>query len=168
MSNRPSSLGGDDGAPRGGALRFLTAAQELGIEVDPVVYPDGTRTAADAADAIGCALSQIVKSLVIVSSSGPMLALTAGHHRLDLDAVARLVDSPVKMADADTARTATGYAIGGTPPFGHPSPIPAYFDESLLDHEIVYAAAGTPDRCFPIAAARLLEVTAATVARFTV
>ncbi|MGB0500112.1 MAG: YbaK/EbsC family protein, partial [Acidimicrobiales bacterium] len=75
-------------AKEGGAERFLRAAAELGIDVEPVTYPDGTRTAADAATAIGCELSQIAKSLLVMTDTGPVLALTAGHNRLDLDALA--------------------------------------------------------------------------------
>jgi prolyl-tRNA editing enzyme YbaK/EbsC (Cys-tRNA(Pro) deacylase) len=71
------------------------------------------------------------------------------------------------MADAAEAREVTGYAIGGTPPFGHPTPIRTLIDPSLLDHEIVYGAGGTPDRCFPIAAARLAEVTNSEAVVFT-
>lgn len=152
----------------GGAERFAAAAAAQGIDVDPVVYPEGTRTAADAAVAIGCALSQIVKSLLVVSDAGPALALTAGHNRLDLDRLGSVVGAPVRMATADEAREATGYAIGGTPPFGHRTPIPTHLDRAILDHEIVYGAAGTPDRCFPIRSSRLIEVTGAVAADFVV
>ena len=151
----------------GGAERFARAAADLGIDVDPVVYPDGTRTAADAAAAIGCELSQIAKSLLVMTDDGPRLALTAGHNRIDLEALAGVLGGEVRMADADEARAATGYAIGGTPPFGHPDPIPTLIDPALLDHEVVYGAAGTPDRCFPIRSAQLAEVTDATPANFT-
>lgn len=150
----------------GGAARFLAAADELGIEVTPVVYPAGTRTAADAAAAIGCELSQIVKSLLVVSEDGPVLALTAGHHRLNLDQLGQCVGAPVRMATADEARAISGYAIGGTPPFGHQQPIPTLIDPALLDHEVVYAAGGTPDRCFPIDAHSLRVVTGARTAEF--
>ena len=150
-----------------GGDRFVAAAGALGIDVQPVVYPEGTRTAADAAAAIGCALSQIAKSLLVIGPDGPMLALTAGHHRIDLDALSALFGGPVRMAAADEAREATGYAIGGTPPFGHPTPIPTLIDPALLEHEIVYGAGGTPDRCFPIPSARLVEVTEARPAAFT-
>jgi len=150
----------------GGADRFLTAATALGVEVAPVVYPDGTRTAADAAAAIGCELAQIVKSLMVITDQGPVLALTAGHHRLDLDRLGECVGSSARMANADEARTWTGYAIGGTPPFGHPQPIPTLIDPALLEHEVVYAAGGTPDRCFPIGSQTLLSVTGARPAAF--
>lgn len=152
----------------GGAERFAAAASALGIEVDAVVYPEGTRTAADAAAAIGCELSQIVKSLLVMSDAGPALALTAGHNRVDLDKLSEVVGRPVRMANADEAREASGYAIGGTPPFGHPAPIPTFLDRALQDHEVVYGAAGTPDRCFPIESTRLIEATAAQPADFVV
>lgn len=146
--------------------RFVAAAAAQGVVVEPVRYPAGTRTAADAAAAVGCEVAQIVKSLVVIGPDGPLLALTAGHHRLDLDRLGEAVGGPVVMSDPDTARAATGFAIGGTPPFGHPEPRPTYLDPSLLDHEVVYAAAGTPDTCFPISPARLREVTDATVLGF--
>lgn len=154
-------------AREGGAERFVRAAAALGIEIEPVVYPEGTRTAVDAAEAIGCELSQIVKSLLVVGPGGPVLALTAGHNRMDLEALGAIVGGEVRMANADEAREATGYAIGGTPPFGHPEPIRTLLDPSLLDHEIVFGAGGTPDRCFPIASSRLHAVTGAETASFT-
>ena len=154
-------------AKEGGAERFVRAAAALGIEIEPVVYPEGTRSAADAAAAIGCELSQIVKSLLVVGPDGPVLALTAGHNRIDLDALGALVGGQVRMADASEARDATGYAIGGTPPFGHPEPIRTLVDPSLLEHEVVYAAGGTPDRCFPILSTVLADVTGAEAASFT-
>ena len=153
-------------AKQGGAERFVAAAATLGIEVEAVTYPEGTRTAAEAAAAIGCELSQICKSLLVMSDAGPVLALTAGHNRIDLDALGTLVGSPVRMADANEARAATGYSIGGTPPFGHPTPIRTLIDTALLTHELVYGAAGTPDRCFPIPSARLLDATGAEPAEF--
>ena len=154
-------------AKTGGAERFVLAARELGIDVDAVTYPEGTRTAAEAAAAIGCELSQICKSLLVMGPEGPVLALTAGHNRVDLDVLGTLVGGEVRMADAREARESTGYAIGGTPPFGHPDPIRTLIDTDLLDHEVVYGAAGTPDRCFPIESQRLLAVTAAEPAAFT-
>ena len=154
-------------AKRSAYDRFLAAAAEAGIPVEPVRYPAGTRTAADAAAAVGCDVSQIVKSLVVIGPDGPALALTAGHNRVDLERLAEVVGGPVEMSDPGTARDATGFTIGGTPPFGHPRPLPTYLDPSLLDHEVVYGAAGTPDSCFPIAPTALEAVTNATIAAFT-
>lgn len=149
-----------------GATRFARAAAELGVEVDPVRYPAGTRTAADAAAAIGCEVAQIVKSLVLIGPDGPIVALTAGHNRVDLDHLAGFVCGPVRMANANEAREATGYSIGGTPPFGHPAPITTLIDPSLLGHEVVYGAAGAADSCFPISPQELLRVTSAAPAAF--
>ncbi len=153
-------------ASESGLDRFKRAAQAVDVVVEPVHYPQGTRTAAEAAAAIPCDVSQIVKSLVLVAGDEVLLALTAGHNRVDLDRLGELVGCPVKMADAVKARDATGYSIGGTPPFGHPSNLTTYLDPSLLTHELVYGAAGAPDACFPIQPHRLLEVTGAEVADF--
>lgn len=132
-------------------------------------YPEGTRTAADAAAAIGCDVAAIVKSLVfVVDGVGPVLALTSGSRRVD---VARLGDhfgGPARKADASEARAATGYPIGGTPPFGHPAPVPTVCDPSLLELDELWAAAGTPDTVFAITPARLVELTGAAVVDVTV
>lgn len=148
------------------ADRFLAAAEAADIRVEPVRYPAGTRTAADAAAAVGCDVSQIVKSLVVIGPDGPALALTAGHHRIDLERLAEVLGGGVEMADAQAAREATGFAIGGTPPFGHPAPLPTYLDPALMDHEVVHAAAGTPDSCFPIAPLALQRAANARIAAF--
>ncbi len=155
-----------DAPVKGGLARFTSAARELGVEVVPVTYPQGTRTAADAAAAIGCEVSQIVKSLVVSSDHGAALALTAGHHRIDLVKLSAIDGHTLRMAGAEEARAATGYAIGGTPPFGHAVPMPIYVDPALFDHRLVYGAAGRPDTCFPIAPDVLARVTGAVVADF--
>ena len=85
--------------------RFLAAATDAGITVEPVRYPDGTRTAVDAAASVGCDVSQIVKSLVVVGPDGPALALTAGHHRVDLDLLSVVLGGPTRMSDANEALT---------------------------------------------------------------
>ena len=148
--------------------RFCAAAAQLSIEVEPVRYPDGTRTAIAAAAAIGCELSQIAKSLVCSGPDGAVLALTAGHNRLDLEKLSKIVGGHVRMATPEEARVASGYAIGGTPPFAHPVPIPAWIDPALLAHELVYAAAGAPDACFPISSAKLQQITDAKPLDFVV
>jgi prolyl-tRNA editing enzyme YbaK/EbsC (Cys-tRNA(Pro) deacylase) len=142
--------------------RFLERAEALGLEVEVREFPEGTRTARDAARAIGCDVAQIVKSLVFVAGEEPFLALTSGPNRADAALLSELMDGrPVRQADANEARAATGFAIGGTPPFGHPAPLRVFCDRDLLDHEVVWAAAGTPMSVFPIAPADLLRASGA-------
>jgi prolyl-tRNA editing enzyme YbaK/EbsC (Cys-tRNA(Pro) deacylase) len=145
--------------------RFAELAADLGVELEITRYPEGTRTAADAARAIGCDVAAIVKSLVFVVNGVPVLALTSGANRVDVERLGAIFDAPrARQATADEVRDATGFAIGGTPPFG--VQLPTLFDADLLDHETVWAAAGTPDSVFPIAPLRLIEVTGARVAEF--
>ena len=127
-------------------------------------FPEGTRTAEDAARAIGCSLGQIVKSLVFLAAGRPVVALVSGANRLDPERLGRLAGLPVAKADAETTRTATGFAIGGVPPFGHLEPLPVYVDRDLLGYGVVWAAAGRPDSVFSIGPDRLLQMTAGTVA----
>lgn len=152
--------------------RFLAAAGDLGIEVSPVTYPQGTRTAQDAADAIGCEVDQIVKSLVFMAVDGevasPVLALTAGGSRVDTAALAALHGAArIRKADADQVRAATGFAIGGTPPFGHPQPLPTYLDPRLADFDEVWAAAGTPRDVFALTVDDLRRAGARDAGNFT-
>ncbi|HEX5613775.1 MAG TPA: YbaK/EbsC family protein [Acidimicrobiia bacterium] len=148
--------------------RFAAAAAALGIDVVVRRYPEGTRTAADAAAAIGCDVGQIVKSLVFVVDGSVVLALTSGAHRVDPSALAAAFGgSEARPATADEARAATGFAIGGTPPFGHPAPVPTVVDPHLGVYDVVWAAAGAPDAVFPIAPADLVRVAAAREASFT-
>jgi prolyl-tRNA editing enzyme YbaK/EbsC (Cys-tRNA(Pro) deacylase) len=135
-----------------------------GAGIDVKQFPAGTRTAADAAQAIGCEVGQIVKSLVFVAAGRPVVALMSGANRLDERRLAALAGDPVTKADAEVARGATGYAIGGVPPFGHVSDVPVFMDRDLLQHEVVWAAAGRPDSVFAITPERLRELSNATVA----
>lgn len=127
-------------------------------------FREGTRTAADAARAIGCEVGQIVKSLVFVAAGRPVVALMSGANRLDESRLAAVAGGPVAKADAATARAATGYAIGGVPPFGHATPVPVFMDRDLLGYRVVWAAAGRPDAVFEISPERLQELSNATVA----
>ena len=138
------------------------ALSSIGVTVKQ--FPAGTRTAVDAAKAVGCDVGQIVKSLVFVAAGRPVVALVSGANRLDEGRLAAVAGSPVTKADAEIARTATGYAIGGVPPFGYTSDVPVFMDRDLLDHEVVWAAAGRPDSVFEIAPERLRELSQAEVA----
>ena len=126
-------------------------------------FPDGTRTATDAARAVGCELGQIVKSLVFVAGGRPVVALVSGSNRLDEKRLGAVAGTPVAKADAEIARLSTGYSIGGVPPFGHATDVPVFMDRDLLDYEVVWAAAGRPDSVFAIAPARLRELSNATI-----
>ena len=148
---------------RPGAIeRFAREAEALGLVVEVREFPEGTRTARDAARAIGCDVSQIVKSLVFMAAGEPFVALTSGPNRADTGRLAELMGGrPVRQASPDEARAATGFAIGGTPPFGHPQPLRILCDRDLLGHEILWAAAGTPSSVFPISPQDLLRASGA-------
>ena len=130
---------------------MVTAARALGLELDIHQFPEGTKTAADAAAAIGCAVAAIVKSLVFVVEQEPVVALVPGDLMLDptkLEVIAG--KGPARRATLDEVRTATGFAAGGTPPFGHAQPLRVFADEALRRHDPVWAAGGTPTTVFPI------------------
>ena len=127
-------------------------------------FPEGTRTAVDAARAVGCELGQIVKSLVFIAADRPVIALVSGPNRLDEARLAALAGEPVSKAGAEAVREATGYAIGGVPPFGHSTDVPVFMDRDLMAYDAVWAAAGRPDSVFEVAPARLRELSRAVVA----
>ncbi len=109
-------------------------------------------------------MGQIVKSLVFVAAGRPVVALVSGANRLDESRLAAVAGSPVAKADAETARAATGFSIGGVPPFGYATEVPVFMDRDLLGHAVVWAAAGRPDSVFEIAPQRLRELSQAEVA----
>jgi prolyl-tRNA editing enzyme YbaK/EbsC (Cys-tRNA(Pro) deacylase) len=138
--------------------RFTAAMEQLGLAVEPRSFPASTRTAAEAAAAIGCELAQIAKSLVFEADGRPVLVLMDGASRVDVDLVRdELSVGRVRRAPAELVREATGYAIGGVAPFGHRTAMTVLADRGLLRHEVVWAAAGTPHAVFPIAPARMIE-----------
>ncbi|MFE5164892.1 YbaK/EbsC family protein [Streptomyces sp. NPDC056697] len=131
--------------------RFADALRELGLDVEVRGFPDATRTAAEAAAAIGCELSQIVKSLVFEADGQPVVVLMDGASRVDVELVRlELGAGSVRRATAALVRETTGYAIGGVPPFGHRTRTRVLADRRLLDHQTVWAAAGTPHTVFPL------------------
>ncbi len=147
----------------------LDAATARGLTVEAVTYPDGTRTAEDAARAIGCDVAQIVKSLVfdLVDAGGevqPVIALVSGANRLDEAKLAAAAGADhAARVDADRVRAVTGFPIGGVPPFGHPTPVRTFVDPDLLAHDEVWAAGGTPQVVFGIEPHALVTATAGTV-----
>jgi Cys-tRNA(Pro) deacylase len=151
----------------GSRERVRVFLETHGLAEQIVEFEQSTKTAAEAADAMGCELGQIVKSLVIVvDGDRPAVVLVAGDRRGDLDAIAaELGGMKAKMADADTVRSATGYAIGGVSPFALPDSLPVLFDESLIRFEVVYPAAGTPASMVRVEREMLVNVSRARVAR---
>jgi len=144
--------------------RFETWLSSTDFGVTVKEFPEGTRTAVDAARAVGCELGQIVKSLVFVAGGKPVVALVSGSNRLDEHKLAAVAGKPVAKADAETARAATGYSIGGVPPFGHATEVPVFMDRDLMRFPVVWAAAGRPDSVFEIEPGRLRELSNAEVA----
>jgi prolyl-tRNA editing enzyme YbaK/EbsC (Cys-tRNA(Pro) deacylase) len=135
------------------AQKVQDRLKELGLEVEVRELADSTRTAQEAADAVGAEVGQIVKSLVFVDADGPVLCLCAGDRRVD---VAKLgVD--VRQARGNEVREATGFAIGGVPPLGHDRPIHTVVDESLRRFETVWCAGGTPHAVFPVETGALID-----------
>jgi prolyl-tRNA editing enzyme YbaK/EbsC (Cys-tRNA(Pro) deacylase) len=142
------------------ARRFQAVLDQYAPGSRVVEFEKPSRTAQQAADAIGCELDQIVKSLLFRSEDDdPVLVLTAGGNRVDEAAIGGRVGRKLGMADAAFVRQHTGYAIGGVPPFGHPEALETLVDEDLLAFNEVWAAAGTPNTVFPISPDRLLAIT---------
>jgi prolyl-tRNA editing enzyme YbaK/EbsC (Cys-tRNA(Pro) deacylase) len=134
------------------AQRLQQRLHDLGLDVEVRELSDSTRTAQEAADAVGADVGQIVKSLVFVDGEGPLLCLCAGDRRVD---TAKLGDD-VRQARGDEVRDATGFAIGGVPPLGHERPVRTVVDESLRRFETVWCAGGTPHAVFPVATEALI------------
>jgi prolyl-tRNA editing enzyme YbaK/EbsC (Cys-tRNA(Pro) deacylase) len=131
------------------ASRRLLDSVALDAEIR--VFPEGTKTAEDAAKAVGCPVSAIVKSLVFMVDDGPVVALVPGDLRLDTSLLAAAASGEsARRATLDEVRDATGYAAGGTPPFGHARSLRVFADPALKRNDLVWAAAGTPTTVFPI------------------
>lgn len=144
--------------------RVVEAGEQLGIEVVPHHQPDGAKTAADAAAAIGCDVGQIVKSLIFGVDGEIVLAYVSGSNQLDEKKLAAAAGgAKCGRVDADAVRAATGYPIGGVPPFGHTSELPVFVDPDLLQYDEVWAAAGTWHDVFPLTPDDLVRVSNGTV-----
>lgn len=144
--------------------RVVDAGRELGIEVVPHHQPDGAKTAADAAAAVGCDVAQIVKSLIFGVDGEVVLAYVSGANQLDERKLAAAAGgTKCSRVDADVVRTVTGYPIGGVPPFGHTERLRVFIDPDLLVHDVVWAAAGTWHDVFPIAPTDLERASGGTV-----
>jgi prolyl-tRNA editing enzyme YbaK/EbsC (Cys-tRNA(Pro) deacylase) len=143
--------------------KVIRSAEALGLDVSVQRLDASTRTVKDAADAVGCEEAEIAKAIVFVCDGDPIVCVASGKHRIDVDKLADTLDcAEIRQAAPDEVRAATGYAVGGVPPFGHD--LPVILDSALLDHERVWAAAGDPHSLFQVDPRRLAESCNATIA----
>ncbi|MBX3099757.1 MAG: YbaK/EbsC family protein [Salinibacterium sp.] len=147
------------------ALAFQARLAGRGITIEPREMDESTHTAQQAADALGCGVEAIVKSLLFEADGQPLLVLASGPNRVDVSLLAELLGVPVTKADAKRVKIVTGSSIGGVPPLGHPDALRTIIDETLLELPIVWAAAASATSVFSIEPHRLAELTDATVAR---
>ncbi len=149
--------------------RVIHALTEAGLEITPLELGPETRTAQQAADAAGCHLDQIAKSVIFAGqeSGKAILFITAGGNQVDTVKASAVAGEALGKADAALIRAQTGFAIGGVAPVGHLSPIRAFFDPRLAEFDEIYAAAGTPRHIFPVSPQVLLEISAAQLSDFT-
>lgn len=154
---------------RASVRRVREALEEHGISAEMVELEQTARSAVEAADALGCRVEQIVKSVIFRGgdTGKPILVLASGPNRVDEARLADLASEPVRKADAAFVRNKTGYAIGGVPPLGHTEPAVTFVDEDLMRQEKVWAAAGHTHVVFGLRPAELLEASGAAVARAT-
>ena len=151
------------------AKRVQAALDRSGLAFRVVEMPASTRTAKEAAAAVGCSVAQIAKSIIFrgAASGRPILVVTSGTNRVNEQTMAALAGEPLEKASPDFVRESTGYAIGGVPPAGFPAPITTWIDQDLLQFDQIWAAAGTPFAVFGLDPRHLPELTGGTVARVT-
>jgi prolyl-tRNA editing enzyme YbaK/EbsC (Cys-tRNA(Pro) deacylase) len=151
------------------ARRIQDILASLGTDFEVVELPSSTRTAKEAAAAIGCSVAQIAKSILFrtVKDKKPVMVIASGANRVNEAGIAEFVGEPVEKADAGYVRDKTGFVIGGVPPVGHVTPIYTIIDEDLLKLREIWAAAGTPNSVFKLSPDRLLEMTSGVVKSIT-
>jgi len=142
------------------AQRVQSALNKFGVEFQVIELPQSTRTAKEAADTIGCSVSQIVKSLIFKAktSGEAILVLASGTNRVDESKVSAALGEPIEKADANFVRAKTGFAIGGVSPVGHLNPIKTFLDSDLFQFEELWAAAGTPNTVFKLNSSDLMKL----------
>jgi len=152
------------------AQKVQQALDQLGLRLQVVELPGSTRTAVEAAQAVGCQVGQIVKSLVFKAkhTERPILVIASGQNRVDEKRLEALIGEPLGKADADFVRQRTGFVIGGVPPVGHLEKLETYIDQDLMQFDELWAAAGTPHAVFRLKPAELLQITAGQVAAIKV
>ena len=143
--------------------RVRDAARELGLEIELRTLDDSTATTPEAAAAVGCDVAQIAKAIVFVCDGEPVVCIASGAHRIDTDKICEALDcAEVRMASASEVRAATGFPVGGVPPFAHG--LPVVFDQTLLDHNVIWAAGGDGNTLFEVAPRELAGAVHALVA----
>ena len=153
----------------GSAQKVQEALKNLGFTLHVVELPNSTRTAVDAAEAVGCQVGQIVKSLVFKAkrSERPILVVASGSNRVNEKAIEALIGEPLGKADADFVRQRTGFVIGGVPPVGHVEPLQTFIDQDLLGYAEIWAAAGNPNAVFRLTPEDLTRMTSGMVVKIT-
>lgn len=147
------------------AQKVQAALESHGVACRVIEMKETTRSAQEAAEAVGCQVGQIAKSLVFVGkqSNQPILVIASGPNRVNEKAVSRIIAEPLKMAKADFVREHTGFAIGGVPPTGHLNPLRTFIDADLLKFDVIWAAAGTPNAVFKLKPDELKKITSGEV-----
>ncbi len=151
------------------AQKVQDAFNAHGVDSKVIEMASTTRTAAEAAAALGCGVAQIAKSLVFRTRQGhvPVLVIASGTNRVDEKRLAALVGEPIEKADADYVRQVTGFAIGGVPPIGHATPLKTFLDEDLLKYETLWTAAGTPHTVIQLTPSQLCAITRGSLSRIS-
>ncbi|CAM2007852.1 YbaK/EbsC family protein [Acanthopleuribacter pedis] len=151
------------------AEKVQSALTTMGFSCEVRELPGSTRTAAEAAETIGCQVAQIVKSLIFQGkeSGDAYYVAVSGENRVHEKRLGRLIGEKIRKADADFTREATGFAIGGIPPVGHAQELKAFVDEDLWQYDLLWAAAGTPFAVFSLTADELKQMCAGTVVKVT-
>ena len=147
------------------AQKVQDVLRDLGFALTVIEHSESTRTAQEAAERVGVKLGQIVKSLIFKgkATGKPILVLTSGANRVDEKRIKEYAGEKIERADANFVREVTGYAIGGVPPIGHANPMETYLDEDLLQYDLIWAAAGTPNAVFELTPGDLQKMTGGTV-----
>ncbi len=151
------------------ALKVQKALNDKGFTMEVIELPTSTRTAVEAAQAVGCDVAQIVKSLIFKAkrSEKPILVIASGANRVNEKIIEDLIGEPLGKADADFVRQQTGFVIGGVPPLGHSQPIQTFIDQDLFQFTEIWAAAGTPNAVFKLTPQSLLKMTNGQVIKIT-
>ena len=151
------------------AQKVQQALNAIGMQLDVVELPDSTRTSVEAAQAIGCQVGQIAKSIIFraLASQRPIMVIASGPNRVNEKVIETLIGEAIGKADADFVRQRTGFVIGGVPPVGHPEQIETFIDMDLLQYPEIWAAAGTPHAVFRLTPADLMRMTGGKVVQVT-